>query len=126
MKKFGLSVAVVWAIVLLAGGCWVAIKKYNCNRRSAAFTRRVEGIEKDAHEHLKIGTDSADVARFFERRDIPFTIVGSTAYGTLYSFGCAPLGCGTDRTMVGVSVKLDNAGAVTEEPKVVGAYMDCL
>jgi hypothetical protein len=125
VKRFGLGVAVVFAIVLVAGVCWVAIKKHNCNSRGVAFTGRVEGIEKDAHEHLKIGTDSAGVARFFERREIPSTIVGSTAYGTWYSFGCAPLGCGTDRAVVGVSVKLDNSGAVTEAPKVVGGYVDC-
>jgi hypothetical protein len=31
----------------------------DCDRRNAAFTRRVEGIEHDAHERLNIGTRQA-------------------------------------------------------------------
>lgn len=36
--------------------------------------------------------------------------------------GCAPLGCGADTAFVGVRVKVDGSGTVTEAPKVFGMY----
>ena len=37
-----------------------------------------------------------------------------------------PLIGSSDSALIGVSVKLDPAGAVTEEPTVIGTYTDCL
>jgi hypothetical protein len=90
------------------------------------FARRVETIKQDAHERLKIGTKKADVSRFFAQHGIPFTIVDSQAIGTLRTSGCAPLGCGTDAALIGIRVKLDPVGTVTEEAITVGLYTDCL
>jgi len=118
------------SIVVVAAVSWFAIKLYRdqiaCNKRSAAFALRVESIEHDANEKLSIGTKSGDVARFFVEHGIPLQIVGSEAIGTLYTSGCGPLGCGTDSALIGLRVKLDSAGAVTEKPTVVGMYTDCL
>jgi hypothetical protein len=80
----------------------------------------------DANERLKIGTKKADVSQFFVENGIPFEISESEAIGTLRTSGCAPLGCGTDSALIGVRVKLDKAGAVTDAPKIVGMYTDCL
>ena len=118
------------SIVVVAAVSWFAIKLYRdqiaCNKRSAAFALRVESIEHDADEKLSIGTKSSDVSRFFAEHGIPLQIGESEAIGTLYTVGCGPLGCGTDTALIGVRVKLDSAGAVTEKPKVVGIYTDCL
>jgi hypothetical protein len=65
------------------------------------FARRVESIEHDAHERLKIGTKKGDVSRFFAENRIPFTIVEFEAIGTLQTSGCAPLGCGADSALIG-------------------------
>jgi hypothetical protein len=80
---------------------------------------------------LKIGTQKSAVARFFADHDIPFTIsdlAGTTyAIGTIYTSGCAPvLACGTDSALIGVRVRLDPEGTVTEEPTVADLYTDCL
>jgi hypothetical protein len=118
------------SIVVVAAVSWFALKLYRdqiaCNKRSAAFALRVESIERDANETLSIGTKSGDVSRFFAEHGIPLQIVESEAIGTLYTSGCGPLGCGTDSALIGVRVKLDSAGAVTEKPTVVGMYTDCL
>lgn len=44
-------------------------------RLNAAFIRRVEGIEDDAHERLYIGTRKAGIARFFAQHNILLSIV---------------------------------------------------
>jgi hypothetical protein len=123
-------VTITASIVVLAVVSWFAVKlcrdQIACNKRSAAFSLRVESIEHDANEQLSIGTKSGEVARFFAEHGIPFQIVQSEATGTLYTSGCGPLGCGTDSALIGVRVKLDSAGAVTEKPTVVGMYTDCL
>ena len=117
-------------IIVVAALSWFALKlcrdQIVCNRRSAAFDLRVQSIEHDANEKLSIGTKSADVSRFFVEHGIPLDIVGSEAIGTLYTEGCGPLGCGTDRALIGVRVRLDLAGGVTGKPEVVGMYTDCL
>ncbi|HEY2119083.1 MAG TPA: hypothetical protein VGH37_07860 [Candidatus Acidoferrum sp.] len=87
---------------------------------------RVESIKHDANETLLVGAKTGDVSRFFAEHGIPFEVVESEAIGTLYTEGCGPLGCGTDRALIGVRVKLDSAGGVTEKPEVVGMYTDCL
>ena len=91
-----------------------------------AFTRQVDKIKRDAAEKLKIGTNKTEVARFFPEHNIPFAMLKSEAFGSLRTSGCAPLGCGTNRAFIGVQVKLDGAGTVTEVPRVFGMYQDCL
>ncbi len=122
----GRRVTIAASIVVVAGASWFGLKQYRCNQRSALFHRQVKSIEQDAHERLRIGTKRDDVSRFFAEHGIPFEIVESQAFGTLYTSGCAPLGCGTDRALIGVRVKLDSAGAVAEDAKVVAMYTDCL
>jgi hypothetical protein len=101
-------------------------KQETCKQRGADYDKQVENIKQDAYNQLKIGTKKADVARFFSEHRIPFDFFESEARGTLSTSGCAPIGCGTDSALIGVSVKLSQAGAVTEEPKVVALYTDCL
>ncbi|PYU46881.1 MAG: hypothetical protein DMG53_10850 [Acidobacteria bacterium] len=109
---------------------WLGLRYFrsqiDCKKLDAAFARQVENIKEDAHKRLKIGTKKADVARFFAELSISLTISGSEARGTLWTSGCAPFGCGSDSALIGVSVKLDPAGAVTEEPTLIGIYTDCL
>lgn len=118
--------AVFIAIIALAGMSWFGLKQYRCNQRNAAFGQLAESTKQMASEKLKTGTKNADVARFFMEHSIPFTIVESTAYGTIYATGCAPMGCGTDAAMIGIRVKLDDVGSVSEAPVVVGIYTNCL
>ena len=130
MKSLRRSITVIAAVVIV-GAAWFGIKQYrrhiDCQRRDAAFERRIQNIKRDAHEQLKIGTKKADVNRFFTAHGIPFDTRGSEAIGTLYTTGgCAPLGCGTDRALIGVCVKLDADGTVTDEPVVVSLYEDCV
>jgi hypothetical protein len=122
-KRHRVTVA---AIVVIAGVSWFGLKGYHCKLRGAAFARQVESIKRDAAEELKIGTNKTEVARFFAEHKIPFAMLDSEAFGSLRTSGCAPLGCGTDRAFIGVRVKLDGAGTVTEAPSVFGMYQDCL
>jgi len=125
-------VATVAVLVAILGVSWFGLRQYNCQQRNAAFGRRIETIRQDAHAQIKRGTKKSEVARFFTEHSIPFSIVGSEAFGTPEAFGtlrtsgCAPFGCGSDVAVINVRVKLDEAGAVTEEPKVVGIYTNCL
>ena len=122
MRK--LAVAIVG--IAVAGVAWLGIKQSRCKQRNEVFAHQVEIIKQDASEELKLGTKKADVIRFFAKHSIPFTIVGFEAYGTLETSGCAPLGCGSDRAIIGVRVKLDGTGAVAETAVVVGVYTDCV
>ena len=130
MKTLRRSIPISAAIVVIVGVSWLGLRYFrsqiDCKKLSAAFARQVENIKEDAHERLKIGTKKADVVRFFAEHSIPFTISESEARGTLWTSGCAPVGCGSDSALIGVSVKLDSGGAVTEEPTVIGTYTDCL
>ena len=130
VKPLKRRITIISSIVVVAAVSWFALKLYRdqiaCNKRGAAYALRVESIERDANEKLSIGTKSADVVRFFAEHGIPLQFVESEAIGTLYTSGCGPLGCGTDSALIGVRVKLDSAGAVTEKPSVVGIYTDCL
>jgi hypothetical protein len=124
------SVTVAAAIILVGVG-WFGLRQYrrhiDCQQRTSAFERRIETIKQDAHEQLKIGTRKADVNRFFTGHGIPFDITRSEAIGTLNTTGgCAPLGCGTDRALIGIRVKIDADGTVTDEPVVIGMYVDCV
>jgi hypothetical protein len=130
MKLVRWRIAIATAVVVITVFSWFGLRDYRshigCERRGAAFKAQRESIERDAHEQLKIGTKKADVARFFAEHSIPFDFFASEARGTLYTSGCAPFGCGTDSALIGVSVQLSQAGTVTDEPKVVSLYTDCL
>jgi len=129
------GVAIAAAIFLIAGISWFGIHRYRiarerlngCEKRNAVFNRRVEDIKRDAEEQLKVGANKAEITRFFTAHGIPFEITSSEAVGTLYTTGgCAPLGCGTDRALIGVRVKIDALGTVMDKPVVVGMYVDCV
>ena len=122
MRKFAVSILGI----IVAGATWLGITQFHCKQRNEVFARKVEIIKQDASEELKLGTKKADVTRFFMKHSIPFTIVGLEAYGTLETSGCAPLGCGSDRAIIGIRVKLDETGAVAGEAVVVGMYTDCV
>jgi hypothetical protein len=113
-------------VILIAGTGWFGVREYRCKVRGAAFTRQVETIKRDAALELRVGTNKAEVARFFAVHSIPFAVLETEAYGSLRMLGCAPLGCGTDRAFIGVRVEFDAAGTVTGPPKVFGMYQDCL
>ena len=113
-------------IVVIAGVSWFGRREYRCKLRAAAFAGQVESITRDAAKELKVGTNQADVSRFFAEHNIPFETVGSEVFGNLETSGCAPFGCGTDKAFIGVDVKLDGSGNVSEVPRVVGMYRDCL
>lgn len=123
MKRDRVALA---AIIVVAGVTWFGLREYHCKLRAAAFARQVESTKRDAAEELKIGTNKSEVARFFAQHNIPFAMVESGAFGSLRTSGCAPLGCGADTAFIGVRVKLDGAGVVTEARKVFGMYQDCL
>ena len=125
-------VAIVAALVATLGVSWFGLRQHNCHQRNALFGRQIETIKQDARAQIKRGTKKSDVARFFAEHSIPFSIVGSGAFGTpeaigtLSTSGCAPFGCGSDAGVITVHVKLDEAGAATEEPTVGGIYTNCL
>lgn len=118
-------VAIIVAIVVV-GVTAFGVKRYRCGQRNAAFARQVESIKQGARERLRVGTKNADVARFFTERGLHPIIQESYAYGSIRTSGRAPFGCGTDSAFISVRVKLDEAGAVAEEPHVGGIYTDCL
>jgi hypothetical protein len=130
MKTFGLIIALVALITAAVSVSWFGKRQHRsrieCIRRGGELERRVKSIEQDAHERLLIGTKKDDVARFFADHSIPFQIVESEATGTIYTSGCAPVGCGTDAALISVRVKLDSSGAVAEEAQVLSLYTDCL
>jgi hypothetical protein len=130
VKRLRRSITIGAAIVVIAGVSWFGLKQHrsqiDCKQRSAVFARQVGSIKQDAHERLKIGTNKADVGRFFAEHRIPFTFSESEARGTLLTSGCAPFAFGSDSALIGVSVKLDPAGTVTEEATIVGMYTECL
>jgi hypothetical protein len=124
------NILIAALVLVIAGASWFGLKQYlnhtACKERATAFARRIESIKQDAHEQLKIGAKRDDVSRFFTKHEIPFAILESEASGTFYTSGCAPFGCGSDRALIGVRVKLDGTGIVTGEPEVVNLYTDCL
>jgi hypothetical protein len=138
VKRLSWSISIAAAALVLAG-CWCAGVKLHWRQRNADFARRIESIKQDANERLKIGTKKDDVARFYTKYKIPFEIVswpfkdgesdvtGTEAMGTLYTNGgCPPLGCGSDRALIDVRVRVDVEGTVIGKPDVVTMYTDCL
>ena len=130
--KIKSRVALVFAIIFAGAVGWFGTKHYRCKQRNAEFLRRIKIVEKDAREQLKIGTKKDAVARFFKEHEIPFEVArfgdaDFQAIGTLQTIGgCAPLGCGTDNALIGVSVNVDADGTVLGEAKVVNMYTNCL
>jgi hypothetical protein len=116
----------VAVVILIAGASWFGAREYRCYVRGVAFARQLETIKRDAAEVVTVGKNKGGVTRFFTVHNIPFKMLETEAYGSLPTPGCAPLGCGTDRGFISVQVKFDAAGTVTEAPKVVGMYQDCL
>jgi len=104
-----------------------------CKQRVVALQSRVEEIKREAHDKLKVGTKRDDVIRFFATNNIPLTfgkfVDRNEATGTIYVSGtseCASLACGTDATLIGLRVDIDEAGTVVSEPVIVSIYTDCL
>jgi hypothetical protein len=134
MRTLRRSCAVAAAMVVTAGVSWFGLKQHRryqqrrsqiaCEERDAALTRRFESIKQIAHEELKIGSKKADVSRFYAEQGMALEISKSEAFGALRTTGCGPSHCG-DGVLIGVRVKLDLAGAVTEEPTVETLYDDC-
>ena len=88
--------------------------------------REIGRFQKEVREKLKIGTKKDAVIRFFEENGIPVTFSRDEASGTIYTTGCAPSGCGSDDALLGLRVKIDEAGTVVSEPVVGALYTDCL
>jgi hypothetical protein len=86
----------------------------------------MEALKRTAHDRLRIGTKRDEVIRFFAENGIPLTIEGDDASVSILTSGCSPFGCGSDAFLLGVRVKLDEAGNVKSEPDVGGIYTDCL
>jgi hypothetical protein len=119
-------VAIVVVVVAIVGVCWFGLRECNCQRRNAAFGRHIETIKQDARAQIKLGTRKSDDARFFTEHNIAFNIADSLASGFIEASGCAPFGCGSDAAVINVRVTLDDTGAATKEPQVVGIYTNCL
>jgi hypothetical protein len=126
------KIALVVVVLALASLCWFGLGQYRarmaCKQRGAALVVRTEDIKRDAHNELAIGVKKDDVIRFFTDHNISvhFDPKFNSAEGTIYTAGCSPFGCGTDRALIGVWVKVDQAGTVQSEPVVVSIYTDCL
>jgi hypothetical protein len=86
----------------------------------------VETLKREVHEKLKIGAKKDAVIRFFAENGIPLSFSRDEASGTIYTTGCAPSGCGSDAALLGLRVKVDEAGTVVPEPVVSSLYTDCL
>lgn len=133
MKALRLSIITLTAGLLVGAG-WFGLRQYqkhrryvDCLQRDAAFDRRIENIKQDAREQLKIGTKKANVSDFFVKHKMKFDISELEASGILDSTGgCAPVGCGTDRVMIRVTVNVNSDGTVTSEPIVDYMYADCV
>jgi hypothetical protein len=97
-----------------------------CIERGKAYDARVEKLERDAAEVLKVGTKKDVVIRFFQDNGIPPAFVGNEVTGTIYFKGCAPSGCGSDDALLGLRVQVDKEGTVTEKPIVGALYRNCL
>jgi len=97
-----------------------------CKRRETAYRARAEALDRNAQEKLKIGTKKDDVIRFFAENGLPLTFTRAEALGDIHVEGCAPTGCGSDKAILGVHVKVDESGTVVSKPVVGGIYKNCL
>lgn len=104
-----------------------------CKARAVDLQARVELIQRDAKNSLKVGTKKDDLVHFFASENIPlsFSQIGqsSEATGTISFKGlpeCANIACGDDSALIGIRVKVDVDGTVISDPTVTGMYTDCL
>ena len=128
MKRKLLPSPIATVIVLLISsiGCLYRYHSAACKQRGAAYSARVEALKQEAHEKLNIGSKKDAVVRFFAENGIPVTFTRDLAIGTIYPSGCAPTGCGSDAALLGLRVKVDDAGTVVSEPVVGSLYTNCL
>jgi hypothetical protein len=113
-------------LLISSVGCLYRYHSAACKQRGAEYKARVETLKREAHEQLKIGTKKDAVVGFFAENGIPVTFSRDEASGTIYTSGCAPTGCGSDAALLGLRVKVDEAGTVIAEPVVGALYSDCL
>jgi hypothetical protein len=127
MKRKLLTATIALVIVRLvnAAGCLYRYHNAACKKRGDAYRARVETLTQEAHEKLKIGTKKDAIVRFFAENGIPVTFNRDEAR-TINTSGCAPSGCGSDAALLGLRVKVDEAGTVVSEPVVGALYTDCL
>jgi hypothetical protein len=123
-------IIILGVLLVVASAIWFGLKEYRehlrCATRNATFREQLEKLKNDAHDQLRIGTNKAQVVRFFEEHQMRVTFGRGEASGDFKAIGCAPFGCGADTAIVGVSVAVDSQGAVSGEPHVSGIYTDCL
>ncbi len=120
------AIAVVIVLLISSIGCLYRYHSAACKQRGAALSARVKTLEREAHEKLKIGTKRDAVVRFFAENGIPVTFSRDEASGTIYPSGCAPSGCGSDAALLGLRVRVDDAGTVVSEPVGGALYTNCL
>lgn len=120
------TVALVIVLLIDPVGCLYRHRSAACKQRGDAYSARVETLKRDAHEKLRIGTKKDGVTRFFAENGIPVMFTRDEASGTIYTTGCAPSGCGSDAALLGLRVKIGEAGTVASEPVVAAIYTDCL
>ena len=124
--KRELPLATAGLVLITSVGCLYRYHSANCKQLGDAYRLRVGTLEREAHEKLRIGTKKDDVVRFFRENGIPVAFTRDEASGTIQTTGCAPSGCGSDAALLGVRVKVDEAGTVVSEPVVGAIYTDCL
>jgi hypothetical protein len=125
-QRIPASVVLVVPVVMVLVSCDARYHSTACKQRGVAYAARVEKLKKDAHQNLKIGAKKEDVTRFFAENGIPLSFFEGEATGTIYTTGCAPSGCGSDDALLGLKVKVDEAGTVISEPVVGAIYTNCL
>lgn len=125
-KLLSAHVALVVVFSISSVGCLYRYHSAACKQRGAAYRARVQTLKREAHEKLKIGTKKDAVVRFFAENGIPVTFSRDEASGTIHTSGCAPSGCGSDAALLGLQVKVDEAGTVVSEPDVGALYTNCL
>jgi hypothetical protein len=125
-KLLPAPIALVILLLISSVGCLYRYHSAACKQRGAEYNARVETLKREAHEKLKIGTKKDTVVRFFAENGIPVTLSRDEASGTIYTSGCAPTGCGSDAALLGLRVKVDEAGTVVSEPVVGALYTNCL
>jgi hypothetical protein len=109
------------------------IRARHCKHRAESFQQRASALRRRAAESLKVGASKVDVVHFFEENNIPYSFEHFDGHfdarGTLYFPGdkeCGSWVCGTDASLIGIEVKVDDSGAVISEPQVITMYTDCL
>ena len=120
------SIGIAVVPLMISVGCLYRHRNAACRQRGDALSARVETLQREAHNKLKIGTKKDAVIRFFSENGIPATFSSGEASGTTYTSGCAPSGCGSDAALLGLRVKVDEVGAVVSEPIVGAIYTNCL